>query len=570
MNIGIDLLYEQYIEKLRPKPEFNLDYYKNDDRYSDGDVENQIVRIIAENEPEQYTEAISRDYSWPVYYHLTRTRRNILNWYQFEPDSDVLEIGCGFGAITGMLCDSCRSVTSVELSKRRAMGTLLRCRQKDNLEIIVGNLNDIAFQKRYDYITLIGVLEYQGRFTESDNPYRDFLSRIKQLLKPDGKLIIAIENQYGLKYWCGAREDHTGVPFDGMNQYIYTNQGIRTFSKEGLKELIKSAGYDNTYFYYPMPDYKFPTVVYSENYLPDNSNMQNVKYYYSKGYKSVVADEKRIYSDIIDNGVFEFFANSFLVECSQAEDIGKTVFASICDDRIEDYQIATLISGDKSVYKTALSDKGMVHIMQTAGNEAELSARGLSTLGSVYTGGRLDVPYSDEESFEELFVRICMTGDEDAVIYQVERLYEEILKSSDMVSKEDNILYALDPKLRDNGVDYGFILKKGYIDMTFRNAFVRGDKLVWFDQEWVLENVPADYIIYRALGTVYFSNPQINDMIPIERIIEKCGLRAEWDSFSRIEQLFSASVRDELHLREKSVYELLDDGIIAGNIKKLM
>ena len=91
----------------------------------------------------------------------------------------MLEIGCGFGALTGLLCDKCKSVTVVELSQRRAMGTLLRCRERENLEIMVGNLNDIEFSKKYDYITLIGVLEYQGRFTDSDNPYRDFLTKIK-------------------------------------------------------------------------------------------------------------------------------------------------------------------------------------------------------------------------------------------------------------------------------------------------------------------------------------------------------------------------------------------------------
>lgn len=58
-------------------------------------------------------------------------------------------------------------------------------------------------------------MEYQGSYTNSENPYKDFLKKIKQLLKPNGKLLIAIENQYGLKYWCGAREDHTGIPFEG-------------------------------------------------------------------------------------------------------------------------------------------------------------------------------------------------------------------------------------------------------------------------------------------------------------------------------------------------------------------
>ena len=144
----------------------------------------------------------------------------------------------------------------MELSKRRATATLLRCRERENLEIIVGNLNDICFDKKFDYITLIGVLEYQGQYTDTEHPFTDFLKEIKGLLKPEGKLLIAIENKYGLKYWCGAGEDHTGVPFDSINQYRIGNKNARTFSREELDGLIKESGFRSTYFYYPMPDYK--------------------------------------------------------------------------------------------------------------------------------------------------------------------------------------------------------------------------------------------------------------------------------------------------------------------------
>lgn len=103
--------------------------------------------------------------------------KNILNWYDFNKESDALEIGCGLGAVTSVLCGKCKTVTAVELSKRRATAAWLRCREKENLEIIVGNLNDIQFEKKFDYITLIGVLEYQGSYTNSENPYKDFLKK---------------------------------------------------------------------------------------------------------------------------------------------------------------------------------------------------------------------------------------------------------------------------------------------------------------------------------------------------------------------------------------------------------
>lgn len=56
------------------------------------------------------------------------------------------------------------------------------------------------------------MLEYQNNFTESENPFKDFLAKIRNLLNPNGKLLIAIENKMGLKYWCGAPEDHSGIP----------------------------------------------------------------------------------------------------------------------------------------------------------------------------------------------------------------------------------------------------------------------------------------------------------------------------------------------------------------------
>ena len=147
----IDLTQYNYMGDT-PKPIFNTSFYSGADLYSDGNIEDTIISIIAQNPTTDYEEIISKNFSWPVFYHLTRIRQNIINWYPIDKDSDVLEIGCGMGAITELLCNKARSVTAVELSQKRATATYLRCRDYDNLEIIVGNLNDIQFNKKYDYI----------------------------------------------------------------------------------------------------------------------------------------------------------------------------------------------------------------------------------------------------------------------------------------------------------------------------------------------------------------------------------------------------------------------------------
>ena len=108
---------------------------------------------------------------------------------------------------------------------------------------MVGNFNDIVLEEKYDYITLIGVLEYAAYYTDAKQPFESFLKRISSYLKEDGKLLIAIENKFGLKYWAGTREDHTGKFFDGLEGYIDTESSVRTFSKEGLKTIIANAGY---------------------------------------------------------------------------------------------------------------------------------------------------------------------------------------------------------------------------------------------------------------------------------------------------------------------------------------
>lgn len=290
---------------------FNLSFYKNQDLYSDGDVENTILEIVKTHT--DFTEILHTTDNWAVMYHLTPVRRNLLSWYDFDKNANLLEIGGGCGAFSGLFADRLDNVKVVELSKRRAEIIYNRHKNHDNLEVIVGNLNDITFDEKFDYVTLIGVLEYAGKFTEGNNPFKTFLENIKAYLKPNGKLLIAIENKFGLKYWAGAREDHTGRHFDSIEGYP-NDKGIQTFGKLELETLLKNVGFDELSFYYPMPDYKLPKIIYSDDYLPDIDDLFDIHSPNFDQDRLALFNEREAYKSIIKNNQFPFFANSFLVE----------------------------------------------------------------------------------------------------------------------------------------------------------------------------------------------------------------------------------------------------------------
>lgn len=290
-----------------------LDYtfYSEKDSYSDGDIENDILDLVKNEKDVQ--KIIRQDDRWPVIYHLSPVRQNILEWYDFKENAECLEVGAGCGAITGVLSRKTAHVDCVDLSERRCLINAYRNSQCDNVTIYVANFNNLRLDKQYDYITLIGVLEYAAYYTDSENPFVDFLKNIRKMLKPGGKVLIAIENKYGLKYWNGKAEDHTGMYFEGITGYGRTRSRVRTFSKDKLQRIVEEAGYQEIAFYYPVPDYKFPRQIFSDGYLPSGGSITFEKNVYDNNAFELF-DENAALKEIITDGKFDFFTNSFFVE----------------------------------------------------------------------------------------------------------------------------------------------------------------------------------------------------------------------------------------------------------------
>lgn len=287
----------------------NLTFYKGEDIYSDGSVEDELLEAV--QNPDKIPEVLMQSNDWAFLYHLSPIRENILAWYEFKPDANVLEIGSGCGAITGLLCEKAKRVVGIDLSRKRSLINATKNQKYDNLEIMVGNFEDIEIDEKFDYVTLIGVFEYSIYYINDKNPFEKMLEKVKSYLKPDGKLIIAIENKYGMKYWAGASEDHTGHYFDSIQNYAEVDR-VRTFSRGTLEKMLVKAGFPQNDFYYPLPDYKLPTEVYSDDYLPKKGDVRDTIQSYDRE-RYILFDEGKAFDAVCEDDLFREFANSFLI-----------------------------------------------------------------------------------------------------------------------------------------------------------------------------------------------------------------------------------------------------------------
>jgi len=242
--------------------------------YSDGDNHENLLLEILKNTKDlsvQSGELKTHCNDWVTTYHFSSLRSNLLRPLQslFKPGIKVLEVGAGCGAITRYIGECGAQVLALEGSLRRAQIGRLRTKDLENVTVVSERFDDFDIDEKFDVITLIGVLEYSNLFSDGIDSAVAMLNKIKQKLKPDGKLVIAIENQLGLKYFAGAAEDHVGQIMYGL-EGRYNKDQAETYGHQVLVEKLKEVGLNFVETLLPFPDYKLPVSVVTQEGALDN------------------------------------------------------------------------------------------------------------------------------------------------------------------------------------------------------------------------------------------------------------------------------------------------------------
>ncbi len=503
----IHLKEEELIGKLPEKiGNVTLDYkyYKGEDLYSDGIIEDEILSIVKNASRVEYPAIIEEKKSWPVLYHLSPLRGNIVDWLPIKPGDKVLEIGSGCGAITEKLAQKAENVTCVDLSAKRSHINAYRNHDKNNIEIHVGNFADIepSLPKDYDFACMIGVFEYGQSYIHTETPYEDFLKIMKEHVKNNGRIVIAIENKFGLKYWAGCKEDHLGTYFSGLEGYP-EGGSARTFTRTGLEKIMKNCGVDKYSFYYPYPDYKFPTTIYSDKRLPATGELTNNMRNFDRD-RMVLFNEKYVFDGIIKDHLFDIFSNSYLVVIGEDTDIQ---YVKYSNDRAESYALRTEIVDTpkgRMVRKVPLNEEAAEHIRGMKRSYELLSKRyegsGLRINPCELSddGSCAQFPFETGITLEELLDK-CLEDDNMDEFYRLFDRYYELISYGEGQSATD-------------------------YDLIFANILVDGDQWTVIDYEWTVEEkIPASEIAFRAVYC-YVLEEEKRDKLNLDLIINKLGI----------------------------------------------
>ena len=436
-------------------------------------------------------------------------RSGILGWYDFPKEANILRIGDSTACMDGSVL--------------------------------------------YDFIISITDLE------KEETPGQ-FLMQCRKLLKPDGHLLLALNNRLGLRYFCGDRDPYTGRNFDGIEDYkrAYSSANDkfngRCYSKAEIKQMLADAGFEKTKFFSVLTDLDNPSFIFAEDYLPneDLSNRIFPTYNYPN---TVFLEEGSLYQQFIDNGLFHNMANAYLIECSVSGELSDVSHVTSSLERGSEDALFTIIHNNGIVEKKAAYPEGKKRLRELYEHNEELRAAGIGVLDARLENDSYVMPYVSAET-GQLFLKKLLHQDINKFLEKMDEFRDMILSSSPIVCEDKN-----------DGE--GAILKKGFVDLVPLNSFYIDGRYVMFDQEFCEENYPANALIWRMVATFYAGDIEANRLYPMDNLLERYDLKRNLQKWQKLEWEFLKVLRKEEELRDYHNRIRADYNIINSNRQRM-
>ncbi len=360
----------------------------------------------------------------------------------------------------------------------------------------------------WDYIVVSDAFARVPALISGAEPYHQFFEKIKRHLNPKGHVILAVDNRYGLQYFAGCRERLTGRYFEGLEGYE-NSEGVCTFSKDAVLELVKEAGFQAVKTYYCYPNYRYLMTLYTDEYLPSPGEL-NTSLCNFEEERVVLFDEAKVFDGLIKEGKFQEFSNSYLFDMTmeKQEKEEELLFLKYSVERDECYRIRTEIvrrsDGTKLVRKIPCSEKSVSHVKKIKHWEEVLreqyESAGVSVNRCKLTGTGAEFEFLKGRTLEDVLDGYLAGGDFPGFIGEIKAYTEkltQLLKPEPFEAGE-----AFKGIFGDISFDTPQTAAKvNNIDLIFSNIILTDGRWNVIDYEWTFDfAIPLKFIIHRAIS----------------------------------------------------------------------
>lgn len=461
--------------------------------------------------------------------------QGLLRWYDFIPGKRALYVGSEQEALAAFLQQS---------------GLKILCMQpQQTLESVWLQ----EYRERFDYIVSVAALEKEME------PAR-YLKAWRGLLCADGHMLLGMNNRLGLRYFCGDRDPYTGRNFDGIEDYSRAYSKTtdvfhgRMYSKAELRQMLFTAGWDSVQFFSVLTDLKNPSLIYADGYVP-NEDLANRVFPTYNSPDTVFLEEQGLYKSLIENGMFHSMVNAYLIECSPAGNFSDVQQATLSMDRGPADALLTLIHQGGTVEKRAAYPEGIARLQRLIAYGRDLASQGIPVVEAKLEGNCYQMPYVEAE-VGQLYLKRMLFEDKARFLDAMDSFRDMILRSSVHVHE-------------DLGDGEGILLQRGYLDMVPLNSFFMNGTFVFYDQEFCVDNYPANTLLMRMIMTFYSGNPQLHKILPMEVLMKRYGLWEKRDNWCRMEWEFLATLRKEKELRLYHEAHRADSEVVNSNRQRM-
>ena len=480
--------------------------------------------------------------------------KGLINWYEFKKGGKVL-------FVTGGILT--REVSQQGIEEEAFVEVLQEAKlvvSCMSAEELLEQESVLADEAEFDYIFLVGVLECCRKPEE-------LLAVLGRKLKDNGRLLLGADNRLGIRYFCGDRDAFTGRNFDGIENYYQVNDigkkevNERAYSRAELADMLAKAGFLQYHFYSVLPDLSMPQLIYAEDYLPEEE--LDVRYFpFYRNPDTVFLDEEKIYASLIQNGLFHGMANSYLIECSPAGEFANVKHVTVSMDRGKKAALATIIRRDDMVVKKAVYSEGVERLKGLVENDNDLKGHEVPIINARLEGNSYVMPYIHGVPSIDYFRRLLIQ-DKERFLSELDDFFGLVRNSSEHIPYEEVDWEHFDPNWKkrksddperdkwrkiafgEHAEDLGIILKRGYIDLVPLNCFCTEEGFLFYDQEFYIENLPANVILWRTIDLIYWRNSQLEAVLPRQELMEKYHLNRYLDLWTRFSGNFVHELRNE-------------------------